>query len=93
MKAGTIGYGAALVVALALASLLPSGKDPWSPRTLYLIFCGVGAAAWLAFALLPEVALHAGTGWSGRMKGVMFGIFSVLMVVGLPLVKKLYGGA
>ncbi|GIX17807.1 MAG: hypothetical protein KatS3mg119_1993 [Rhodothalassiaceae bacterium] len=92
MKAGTIGYGAALVVALALVSLLTSGKDPWSPRTLYLVFCGVGAAAWLAFALLPEVALHAGTAWSGRMKAVMFGIFSVLTVVGLPIIRKLYGG-
>ena len=58
---------------------------------MYLVLCGVGIAAWLAFGLLPEMATHSGAAWSGRMKLAMFGIFSVLMVVGLPIVKKLYG--
>ncbi len=90
MKTSTITYGVALVVALNLAFALPSGKELWSPRTVYLVLCGVGAAAWLAFSLLPEMAMHDGISWSKRMKVAMFSVFSVLIVVGLPIIKKLY---
>ncbi len=68
MKASTIAYGVALIVAVSLSSALPSGKEPWFPKTVYLVLCGIGVPAWLAFGLLPEMAMQNGVGWSGHVK-------------------------